>query len=246
MKNYKVKIAYVGTNYHGFQRQKNGVTVQSAIEDALKKLFLKDIIIYGCSRTDSGVHANEYYFSFMCDDDIKINERGIVFGLNTKLNSDIAVLSCESVPLDFHARYSCKGKEYKYIILNSEIRNPFLSDRAFKYWYRMDDKLIQEAAQCFVGTHDFKSFCARRSGVTNTVRTIHSFDIKRENDIVTFTISGDGFLYNMVRIIIGTLLFVNEGKISIDKLKEILEKKDRKLAGKTAPASGLYLNKVFY
>lgn len=245
MKNYKVKMAYDGSAYHGFQRQDNALSVQEVVEEALKKLFLQDITIFGCSRTDTGVHANEYYFSFQCDE-IKIDNRGIIFGLNSKLPDDIAILSCEEVDENFHARYNCIGKEYKYLIHNSEIKDPFLRTRIYKYWYPIDEKLLDKAAKHFVGTHDFKSFCSNADEKENTVRTIHSFDVERDGDKIIMTVSGDGFLYNMVRIMVGTLLFVNEGRIKESDILSIIEKRDRKFAGRTASASGLYLNKVYY
>lgn len=246
MRNFKVKMAYDGSAYHGFQRQNNALSIQEVVEEAIKKLFLHDITIFGCSRTDTGVHANEYYFSFVCEEDIKINPRGIIFGLNSKLPDDIAILDCEEASEDFHARYNCKGKEYKYIIHNSEIKDPFLRTRVYKYWYPIDERLLDKAAKHFVGTHDFKSFCSSSNEKENTVRTIYSFDVKRDNDKIIMTVSGDGFLYNMVRIMVGTLLFVNEKKISESDIPEIINKKDRKYAGRTASASGLYLNKVYY
>lgn len=239
-------MAYDGSAYHGFQRQDNALSVQEVVEEAVKKLFLQDITIFGCSRTDTGVHANEYYFSFQSNDEIKIDSRGIIFGLNSKLPDDIAILSCEEVDESFHARYNCIGKEYKYIIHNSEIKDPFLRTRVYKYWYPIDEKLLDKAAKHFVGTHDFRSFCTNADEKENTVRTIHSFDVVRDCDKIILTVSGDGFLYNMVRIMVGTLLFVNEGKIDESDIPEIIEKKDRRFAGRTASASGLYLNKVFY
>lgn len=244
MRNFKVTMAYDGTNYHGFQRQDNAVTVQETVEKALFKLLGENITIFGCSRTDTGVHAREFVFSFSTDNTITC--RGIVFGLNSKLPDDIAILSCEEAPMDFHARYHCVGKEYEYIIHNSEIKNPFYMNKAYKYWYPIDEKLLDKAAKAFIGTHDFKSFCSTACDKENTVRTIHSFDVIRENDMVKLTVSGDGFLYNMVRIMVGTLLFINEGKILPDAISGILEDRNRVSAGKTAPPHGLYLKKVYY
>ncbi len=246
MKNYKVKMAYDGSAYHGFQRQDNALSVQEVVEKALEMLFLQKITIFGCSRTDTGVHANEYYFSFQPDKDINIDPRGIIFGLNSKLPDDIAILSCEEVDESFHARYDCIGKEYKYLIHNSEIKDPFMRTRIYKYWYPIDEGLLDRAAKHFVGTHDFRSFCSSADEKENTVRTIHKFDVERDGDKIIMTVSGDGFLYNMVRIMVGTLLFVNEGKIDESEIPEILEKRDRKFAGRTACANGLYLNKVYY
>lgn len=245
MINYKVKMAYDGSAYHGFQRQENALTVQEVVEEALKKLFLQDITVFGCSRTDTGVHANEYYFSFQCDE-INIDNRGIIFGLNSKLPDDIAILSCEEADKGFHARYDCIGKEYKYLIHNSEIKDPFLRTRIYKYWYPIDEGLLDKASKHFVGKHDFRSFCSNADEKENTIRTIHRFDVERNGDKIIMTVSGDGFLYNMVRIMVGTLLFVNEGKIKESSIPEIIDKRDRRFAGRTASASGLYLNKVYY
>ncbi len=244
MRNFKVKMAYNGANYHGFQRQDNALAVQQVVEEALEKLTGQKITINGCSRTDTGVHAREFYFSFMLDS--TINCRGIVFGLNPKLPDDISILACEEAELDFHARFDCKGKEYEYIVHNSEIKNPFYKDTAYRYWYPIDTDKLEKSAQDFVGTHDFKSFCSTACDKENTTRTIHYFHVRREGDLVIFNLSGDGFLYNMVRIMVGTLLFINEGKIDKNAIPEILKSKDRTKAGKTVPPQGLYLNKVFY
>ena len=154
--------------------------------------------------------------------------------------------SCEEADEDFHARYDCKGKEYEYVLHNSEIKNPFYKDTAYRHWYPIDEKKLDKAAQNFVGEHDFKAFCSTACEKENTVRTIHYFHVRREGDLIIFNVSGNGFLYNMVRIMVGTLLFINEGKIPEDAVPEILKSKDRTLAGKTVPPQGLYLNKVYY
>ena len=166
--------------------------------------------------------------------------------LNSYLPDDIAVLNCTDMDIDFHARYSVVKKEYVYVICNSKIRNPFLRNYAFWYRYDVDADYLNEQAQAFVGTYDYSGFCSANSGVEDTVRTVYSFEVSRKGDMVYFKVSADGFLYNMVRIMVGTLLFVNEGKIKKDELKNIILSKDRKKAGKTAPAQGLYLNDVIY
>ena len=244
MKNFKVKIAYNGTAYHGWQRQNNAVTVQEVFEKALEFLTGKKISVNGCSRTDAGVHAREYVLNFMLD--TTINCRGIIFGLNPKLPDDISVLECEETDENFHARYCCTGKEYEYIIHNSEIKNPFYKDTAYRCWYPIDEKKLNISAQDFVGTHDFRAMCSTDCTKENTVRTIHHFSVRRDGDLVLFNVSGDGFLYNMVRIMVGTLLFINEGKIGENDIPGILASKDRTKAGKTVPPQGLYLNKVYY
>jgi len=237
-------MTYKGTAYHGFQIQDNAVTVQDVVEKCVSRVLNSETSITGCSRTDAGVHANRYCFSVLTDS--KIPEKSFVRGVNSYLPSDISILSCEEVPLDFHARYSCKAKEYVYLIHNSECRNPFAEDLQYHYRRKMDIELMRKAAAHFIGTHDFRSFCSARTDKTNTVRTIYELSIEKENELVKIFIKGDGFLYNMVRIIVGTLLSVNEGKISADEIPLILEKTDRLSAGKTAQAHGLYLNRVFY
>lgn len=244
MTNYKVTISYRGTAYHGFQRQEDVASVQGTVEDAIYKLIGERVTINGCSRTDAGVHANEFVFNVLLDS--TINERGIIYGLNGVLPSDIAVLSCETVPDDFHARYDCRGKEYVYIIHNSEIKSPFYSDTAYRSWYPIDAEKLNIACKDFIGTHDFKSFCATACDKEMTVRTIFDFKVEREGDLVKFTVSGDGFLYNMVRIMVGTLLFINDGKLPADSIPDIISSLDRTRAGKTVPPQGLYLNKVYY
>ena len=244
MRNFKLIIAYNGTAYHGWQRQNNALAVQEVFEKAVFDLLKINVTVNGCSRTDAGVHARQYCLSMLMDSTITC--RGIIFGLNTKLPDDISVLACEEVPLEFHARYNCKGKEYEYIVHNSEIKNPFYKDTAYRSWYPIDAQKLDRAAKDFVGTHDFKAMCSTDCDKENTVRTIHYFNVRRENELVIFTVSGDGFLYNMVRIMVGTLLFINEGKIGENEIPEILSSLDRTRAGKTVPPQGLYLNKVYY
>ncbi|MBQ1535261.1 MAG: tRNA pseudouridine(38-40) synthase TruA, partial [Ruminococcus sp.] len=149
-------------------------------------------------------------------------------------------------PLDFHARFDCKGKEYEYLIHNSEYKNPFYMNTAYRSWYPIDEKKLDSAAKDFIGEHDFKAMCSAECTKDNTVRTIKSFDVHRQGDMVTFTVSGDGFLYNMVRIMVGTLLFINEGKLEQGDIPRIIQSRDRTKAGRTVPPQGLYLNKVFY
>lgn len=244
MRNLLLTISYDGSNYHGWQVQKNAVTVQEVFQNAVKKLFNQNIDIKGCSRTDSGVHANKYCVSFKTDTNIPCEN--IVMALNSYLPDDIAVLNCAHMDIDFHARYNVVKKEYVYVICNSKIRNPFLRNYAFWYRYDIDADYLNEQAQAFAGTYDYSGFCSANSGVEDTVRTVYSFEVSRKGDMVYFKVSADGFLYNMVRIMVGTLLFVNEGKIKKDELKNVILSKNRKLAGKTAPPQGLYLNDVIY
>ena len=244
MRNLKVFTAYCGTAYHGFQRQENAVGVQNILEEKLSMLTNGDVKINGCSRTDTGVHANEYCFSFETEHSIPCNN--IIRGMNSILPDDISILSCEEVPADFHARYSCIAKEYEYLILNRQSKDPFLADRALHYPFKLDIPLIEKAAQDFVGTHDFTSFCGTANLKENTVRTIEYFKVIQNENLVKLIVKGDGSLYNMVRIMVGTLIFINEGKLDAGSIPAIIEAKDRNLAGKTIGAQGLYLNKVFY
>ena len=192
MRNLLLTISYDGSNYHGWQVQKNAVTVQEVFQNAVKKLFKQNIDIKGCSRTDSGVHANKYCVSFKTDTDIPCEN--IIMALNSYLPDDIAVLNCTDMDIDFHARYNVVKKEYVYIINNSKIRNPFLRNYAFWYRYDIDTDYLNEQAQAFVGTYDYSGFCSANSGVEDTVRTVHSFEVSRKGDIVYFKVSADGFL----------------------------------------------------
>ncbi|MEG0614234.1 MAG: tRNA pseudouridine(38-40) synthase TruA [Oscillospiraceae bacterium] len=244
MRNIKVMMSYCGTKYHGFQRQENAITVQEIVENSLLKILDGKTTIYGCSRTDTGVHANEYCFNFRTEKPISMI--GIQRGLNTILPDDISVFSAEEVDDSFHARYSCVAKEYIYKIHNAESKNPFMTNLAFHYRRPLDEKLLDTVGKAFVGTHDFKTFCSAGSNKDITVRTIERFSVIRNNNEVDILVKGDGFLYNMVRIMVGTLLNINEGRIPSEMLTEIIQAKDRKMAGKTAQPQGLYLNKVYY
>lgn len=245
MRNLKVTTAFLGTAYHGFQRQEGGLrTVQGEIERAIYKLLGERVSINGCSRTDAGVHANNFVFSVGLDS--SIDDRGFQYGMNGVLPPDISILKCEGAADDFHARYHCCGKEYVYLIHNSEIKSPFLADRMYRSWYPIDAKKLDRACKAFIGRHDFKAFCAAACDKEVTVREIFDYSVEREGDVVRFTVSGDGFLYNMVRITVGTLLFINDGKLAEDSIAGIIASKDRTKAGKTVPPQGLYLNRVFY
>ncbi len=246
MRNFAVTMSYNGAAYHGFQRQDNGITVQQTVEDAIKKLLKSEIGITGCSRTDAGVHANEFVFNMKTDSGIPCD--GFLRGMNALLPEDIAILSCREAEPDFHARYSCKGKQYLYRIYTSEVRDVFLRDMALHYPYELNVPLMNEAAAHIIGTHDFAAFCKAESLalVKTTVRTITEAKVVRNGKFTDIYVSGDGFLHNMVRIIAGTLIYISEGKRAAEDIDAALRLKDRERAGKTAPACGLYLNKVYY
>lgn len=247
MRNLKVFIAYNGAEYHGFQRQDNAVTVQEIVENSIGKLLkIPAPVIYGCSRTDTGVHARQFCFNVHIDS--RIPCEGFLKGMNTLLPPDIAVLSCEEAPEDFHARYCTRGKEYVYLIANTPQRDVFQQKLAYHYPYELDIGKMNEAAQLLVGEHDFAAFCRAegKARMKSTVREIYSFRAERNGTNVELRISGSGFLYNMVRICVGTLIYINEGKLTLDDVRLALETGDRSLAGKTLPPEGLYLNRVDY
>ena len=245
MRNLLLTISYRGTDLHGWQIQDNAVTVQEVFQNALYEIIHERPDIKGCSRTDSGVHANMYCVSMKIAH--PISEDRLMMAMNRYLPMDVVVTSAREVDDDFHARYSCTGKEYVYKVWNSRVRNPFLNGLALHYRYDIDVEALNREAQAFVGTHDFTSFCTldkREKG--DFTRTVEYFRVERSGDLVTFTVAADGFLYNMVRIMVGTLLAVQQGRIPSDSISDIIKSENRKKAGPTAPACGLYLNRVFY
>lgn len=245
MRNLLLTISYDGSAYHGWQVQQNALTVQQVFQEALFRVLGERPDLKGCSRTDSFVHARQFCISLKTEHPISCER--LVGALNHFLPDDIAVWSCQEVPPDFHARYSCRGKEYTYQIWNHPVRDPFLRDRALHYWYALDAEQLNRAASCFLGPHDFTSFCTMDSRERGSmVRTVTKSEVARSGSMVTFTVAADGFLYNMVRIMTGTLLRVAQGKIPPDRVPAVLAAKDRRAAGPTAPPCGLYLNRVFY
>lgn len=245
LKNLMVTISYDGSCFHGWQIQQNALTVQEVFQNSLSKIIGDDFDVKGCSRTDSGVHANMYCISLKTHhpiEPIRLKD-----ALNRGLPKSVAVLDCQKADDSFHARYSCLSKEYIYKIWNSEVRNPFLDGYALHYRYKIDEQMLNRAAQAYVGKHDFTSFCTldnREQG--DLTRCVKAFSVERERDMVIMKVEADGFLYNMVRIMVGTLLKIQQGKLAADSIPEIIKKKNRKYAGPTAQACGLYLNKVNY
>ena len=240
--NYLITLMFDGTKYHGWQRQKNALSVQEVVENAVTSLVGEKCTVCGCSHTDTGVHANEFAANFIVQK--QLSPKSVVSGLNFFLPDDIAVKDCTEVPPDFNARFSCKSKEYIYKIYNSELRNPFYVNRALFYRYRLDEAFLDRQAQAFVGMHDFSAVRAEGSTVKTTVRTVLHAGVERYGDEVLFRFEADGFLYNMVRIMSGTLIYISEGKIPADSVADIIQSKNRLRAGKTLPPEGLYLNRV--
>ena len=244
MKNIKLIIEYDGTNYYGWQKQNDKVTIQGTLEEAVRNLTKEENDVIGCSRTDSGVHARGFVASFKTESTVpphKFRE-----AINYRLPDDIVVLSSEEVSEEFHPRYLAKGKTYEYTIYNNLV--PTALNRAFSYHYKypLDIESMKEACNFFKGTHDFKAFRSEGSSVKTTVRTIYDLNIKTEGDFIKISVSGDGFLYNMVRIIVGTLINVGRGKIAPHDIEKIIAGKDRKEAGDCVPAKGLKLVEVYY
>ena len=243
-RNIKFTIRYKGTAYHGWQLQENADTVQAQMMKAIETITGEKVKLHGCSRTDSGVHANMFCCNAQINKDIDCTK--LMRGLNAVLPDDIGVYGCCEVPDSFHSRFDCIGKEYIYKIWNSECKNPFLKHTVLQYPYKLDENMLDTQAKYFVGTHDFSAFCSSGTEVEDKVRTIYKCDVRRDGDLVTVAVSGDGFLYNMVRIIVGTLLDIQSGKIERDTLDKILSSCDRSKSGVTARAEGLHLNKVYY
>ena len=245
---YFAKIRYVGTDFCGFQVQNNGRTVQGELSAACLSLFGNPCKVTGCSRTASGVHANEFCVTIECDC-ATIPPAKLPLAIARFLPSDLSLYYAEECDQDFHPRYSVKYKEYLYRIKNARVSDPFLVNRAWLYTCEISDTALarmKAAAVHFVGYHDFAAFMSEGSDIKDTHRTVKYLDIERDGDMINVRIAADGFLYNMVRIIVGTLCDVAAGRISPDQIPEIIASCDRSRAGVTAPPEGLYLNRVFY
>lgn len=243
-KRVKLIIAYDGTNYCGWQVQINGITVEEVINEKLTELLGETITVIGASRTDSGVHALGNVAVF--DTETKIPAEKISFALNQRLPNDIRIQKSEEVDLDFHPRFCDSIKTYEYKILNRRFDIPIYRLYTHFVYMPLDVEKMKSAAEYIVGEHDFASFCSSGSQVENTVRTVISLDIEKKDDIISIRISGNGFLYNMVRIIVGTLMKVGLGIYPPEYVKEIIEARDRYKAGPKAPACGLTLIGIEY
>ncbi|SFL90658.1 tRNA pseudouridine(38-40) synthase TruA [Halanaerobium salsuginis] len=243
--NYKITLEYDGSNYSGWQIQKNTAqTIQQKLEEALTTLNKSRVRVTGAGRTDAGVHAAGQTANFFLDVNIPVTK--IPIALNTVLPGDIICREAKLVAQDFHSRYDARGKKYRYRILNSNFNSVFVRNFVYRVSQKLDLKQMQKAANLLEGQHDFAAFCAAGSSVESTVRTIYSFDVIQTAEEIWFDVIGNGFLYNMVRILVGTLLEIGIGKKTISNVKQALIECDRKLAGATAPAQGLTLLEVLY
>lgn len=244
MRRIFLEIAYDGTNYSGWQVQNNAVSVQETIDRALSEWLSEEIHTIGASRTDAGVHAKGNVAVF--DTKSQIPADKFAFGLNSRLPDDICIQESFEVPMEFHPRFTETVKTYEYKILNRKFPDPTRRNDSLFYYGWLDVDAMNEAASYLVGPHDFKSFCAVNHDAKTTVRTIYSAIVDKEGDMITFQITGNGFLYNMVRIIAGTLIEVGKGRIRPENIKNIMEARDRQKAGPTAPAHGLTLVEIEY
>ncbi len=241
---YKVILAYDGRNYAGFQSQKNATAIQDIVEGAIEQVFSEKIRIIMSSRTDAGVHAYGQVFHF--DTDKEKDEGKLKFSLNSLLPDDIHVVEVKKVSRDFHARYSVKKKTYEYLINLGEY-DVFLKGRAFQCFYKLDVDLMKEGAKLFLGEHDFSSFnTSSLKEYPNQVRNITEFSITRKKDILKIRVTSSGFLRNMVRIMVGTLIDLGRGKKSLDDIKDMLEHPCKSTRRYNADPNGLYLVKIFY
>ncbi|HEY9577753.1 MAG TPA: tRNA pseudouridine(38-40) synthase TruA [Pseudobacillus sp.] len=245
MPRVKCTIAYDGAKFSGYQIQLNSRTVQEELEKALALVHKgQEVKVTASGRTDAGVHAKGQVVHF--DTPLAIPDARWPSALNSRLPEDIAVKQAESVPDSFHARFSAVGKEYRYKIYQDKVRDPFNRFYACHSPVELNTSLMEEAGRQLIGTHDFTSFCSAKTEVEDKVRTITKLDVIGSGEEIELRVAGSGFLYNMVRIIAGTLMEAGKGKISSEDITSILAGRDRSLAGKTAPAEGLYLWKVFY
>lgn len=244
MRNIALKLMYAGTAYHGWQVQKNAVTVAGTLEKALATVVGHPVKLVGAGRTDAGVHAEVYVANFHTASSIPCDR--LPLAVNTRLPADIVVTRASEVEDGFNAIGSCQKKEYTYRIFNSRVRNAFFVDRAWFYPKYLDETVMQRAADCFVGTHDFAAVQSVGTEVKSTVRTVHYFTIARTGERIECRVCANGFLYNMVRAMVGTCVYAAEGKFPPEAVSTILAEKNRTAAGPTVPPGGLYMTKLWY
>ena len=244
MRNIALKLMYVGTAYHGWQIQKNAITIEEVLEKALSTVVCHPVKCTGAGRTDAGVHAEVYIANFRTTSTIPCER--IPLAVNTRLPEDVVVVKATEVPEEFNAIGSCIKKEYTYRIYNNRLGNAFLVDRAWFYPKHLDEGIMQAAADRFVGTHDFAAVRSVGTETRTTVRTVHYFNVKRTGDLIEASVCANGFLYNMVRAMVGTIVYAAEGKLAPEDIPAILESGNRTLAGPTVPPGGLYMTKLWY
>lgn len=242
--NTALLLSYLGTGYHGWQRQKNGMTFQQLIEEAVAGACGLEVSVSGCGRTDAGVHAKYYVCNFKGTTHIPLDK--LPFALNAHLPPAVAVRKAVSVPEAFDARFSCMSKEYTYLFYNSRLPDPFWLDRACFCPQTLNERAMAAAAIQFIGKQDFAAVRSVGTPVKSTVRTICACSVERRGPVILIRVEADGFLYNMVRAIAGTLMYVGIGKLMPDDISEILCSRDRERAGPTAPAGGLYMTALRY
>ncbi|MGL4772818.1 MAG: tRNA pseudouridine(38-40) synthase TruA [Clostridium sp.] len=244
MRNIKLIIEYDGSEYCGWQKQKNARTIQECIEKAIEKITKEEVQLIGSSRTDTGVHAKGMVANFTTNS--RIPSDRFREAINTKLPDDIAIIKSEEVDLNFHSRYSSKGKTYSYLIVNREEKVAIGRKYGLHVRENLDIDKMKQGCKHFIGMHDFSAFKSSGSSVKTSVRTISQLDIEKIDDRMIVTITADGFLYNMVRIIVGTLIEIGKGKIEPQNIVDIIESKDRKNSGPCIGPNGLTLEKVYY
>ena len=244
MRNIALKLMYNGTAYHGWQVQKTVSSVCETMEKGLSKVCGGNVKLVGCGRADAGVHAERYIANFHTESRIPVER--LPFAINTHTPEDIVVREALEVAEDFNAILSCQKKEYTYRIYNSRIKNPFYVNRAYFYPKHLDEEVMDCAARAFEGTHDFRAVRSVGTETKTTVRTVHYCRVSRSGDLLELKVCADGFLYNMVRAITGTVLYAAEGKLTPEDIPEILASGDRSLAGPTVPPGGLYMTRLWY
>ena len=244
MRNIALCLTYLGTAYHGWQIQNNLPTVQETMEKAIVAVVGHSVHVTGCGRTDAGVHAKCYVANFRTSSTIPVER--LPYALNTHLPVDIVVTKAFDVHENFNAIGSCVKKEYTYLIYNSRVRDPFYVDRAWFYPKHLDEKIMQEAAQQFVGTHDFAAVRSVGTDVKSTVRTVYHYEVERQENLISLRVCANGFLYNMARAMAGTVVYAAEGKIKPSQITQILNSGNRTAAGPTVPAGGLYMTHLWY
>ena len=244
MRNIKLTIRYDGTRYAGWQSQKNGLAIQDVIQDVIKEITRERALLTGSGRTDAGVHAEAQVANFKTKSRIPLKR--LQMALNSRLPKDIAITRIEEAGLKFNAQKSAKSKLYRYTIINNDYMDPLLRYFAAKCFYRLDVKLMRKASKHLVGRHDFKSFQTTDGEEKNSIRTVKNIKIEKDGDLLYVYIEANGFLYNMARAIVGTLVEVGRGKFEVSAIKDILSKRNRKFSGPTMPARGLCMVKVEY